>query len=204
MSLYNDIVLPHLCGWAMKSERLLPYRKRVIGMADGHVLEIGIGTGLNLPLYTTAVRDIQALEPSPQLIAMARRTADTAAAPVNFLESSAEAIPLDGRSIDTVVMTWTLCSILDVDGALAEIRRVLKPGGQLLFVEHGLAPDKSVQRWQHGLTPIWSKFTGGCHLDRPIQALIERAGFELSQVETSYMKGPRPFTYFYEGRGRPR
>ncbi|TAN08904.1 MAG: class I SAM-dependent methyltransferase [Burkholderiaceae bacterium] len=204
MSLYDDIVLPRLCGWAMKSERLLPYRERVVGMANGHVLEIGIGTGLNLPLYTTAVRDIHALEPSRQLIAIARRAVDTAAAPVIFLAGSAEAIPLDDHSIDTVVTTWTLCSIAHVERALGEMRRVLKPGGQLLFVEHGLAPEQSVQRWQHGLTPLWSKFAGGCHLDRPIRALIERAGFDLPQVETSYMKGPRPFTYFYEGRGRPR
>lgn len=204
MNLYNDIVLPRLCGWAMKNERLQPYRERVVGMADGHVLEIGIGAGLNLPLYTSAVRDIQALEPSLQLIAMARRAADTAAAPVSFIESSAEAIPLDDRSIDTVVTTWTLCSVAHVEQALGEMRRVLKPGGQLLFVEHGLAPERSVQRWQHGLTPIWSKFAGGCHLDRPIRTLIERAGFDLPQVETSYMAGPRPFTYFYEGRGRPR
>lgn len=204
MSLYDDTVLPRLCGWAMKNERLRPYRERVVGMADGHVLEIGIGAGLNLPLYTTAVRDIHALEPSRQLIDIARRAADTAAAPVIFLEDSADAIPLEDRSIDTVVTTWTLCSIAHVEQALSEMRRVLKSGGQLLFVEHGLAPERSVQRWQRGLTPLWSKFAGGCHLDRPIRALIERAGFDLPQIEASYMKGPRPFTYFYEGRGRPR
>lgn len=204
MGIYNDIVLPQLCRWAMNSERLLPYRRRVVGMADGHVLEIGVGAGRNLPLYGPAVRDLHALEPAPQLVAMARRAAGAAMAPVRFLAASAEAIPLDDHSIDTVVTTWTLCSIADADRALAEIRRVLKPGGQLLFVEHGLAPERAVQRWQRRLTPAWSKCAGGCHLDRPMQALIERAGFDLPHIETSYMRGPRPFTYFYEGRGRPR
>lgn len=204
MNLYNDLVLPHLCRWAMRNRLLLPYRQRVVGMATGHVLEIGVGAGLNLPFYTTAVRDIQALEPSPRLIAMTRRAAGLAVVPVMFLEDSAEAIPLDDHSVDSVVTTWTLCTIPNVERALAEVRRVLKADGQLLFVEHGLAPQERVQRWQHRLTPAWSKFAGGCHLDRPIQALIEQAGFDLPHIETSYMKGPRPFTFFYEGRGRPR
>ena len=204
MGLYDHFLLPHLCRWAMQSERLLPYRQRVVGAAQGHVLEIGVGAGGNLPLYTGAVRDIQALEPSPQLIAMARRAATLAPAPVRFIEASAEAIPLPDHSIDSVVTTWTLCSIPDAHQALAEMRRVLKPGGQLLFVEHGLARERSVQRWQRRLTPVWSKCAGGCHLDRPMQALIEGAGFDLSRIETGYMQGPRLFAYFYEGRGQPR
>jgi len=204
MSLYNDIILPRLCHLAMRNQNFLPYRRRVVAAADGHVLEIGTGSGLNLPLYGSAVRDIQGLEPSPRLIAMARRAAEGSAVPVTFIEGSAEAIALDDHSIDTVVTTWTLCTIPHAAQALAEMRRVLKPAGQLLFVEHGLAPEARVRRWQHRLTPAWSKIGGGCHLNRPIETLIEQAGFDLPQLETGYMKGPKPMTFLYEGQGRPR
>lgn len=204
MSLYNDIILPRLCHLAMRNQNFLPYRRRVVAAADGHVLEIGTGSGLNLPLYGSAVRDIQGLEPSPRLIAMARRAAEGSAVPVTFIEGSAEAIALDDHSIDTVVTTWTLCTIPHAAQALAEMRRVLKPAGQLLFVEHGLAPEDRVRRWQHRLTPAWSKIGGGCHLNRPIETLMEQAGFDLPQLETGYMKGPKPMTFLYEGQGRPR
>lgn len=204
MSVYNDIILPHLCHLAMLNRNFAPYRRRVVAAADGHVLEIGIGPGLNLPFYGSAVRDIQGLEPSSRLIVMARRAAAESAVPVRFIEGSAEAIALDDHSIDTVVTTWTLCTIPQAERALAEMRRVLKPTGQLLFVEHGLARRARVQRWQHRLTPVWSKIGGGCHLNRPIESLIEQAGFDLPQLETGYMKGPKPMTFLYEGRGRPR
>lgn len=204
MGLYNDVILPRLCHLAMRNRNFLPYRRRVVAAADGHVLEIGTGSGLNLPFYGAAVRDIQGLEPSPRLIAMARCAAEGSAVPVTFIEGSAEAIALDDHSIDTVVTTWTLCTIPHAEQALAEMRRVLKPAGQLLFVEHGLAPEARVRRWQHRLTPAWSKIGGGCHLNRPIETLIEQAGFDLPQLETGYMKGPKPMTFLYEGQGRPR
>lgn len=204
MGLYNDVILPRLCHLAMRNRNFLPYRRRVVAAADGHVLEIGTGSGLNLPFYGAAVRDIQGLEPSPRLIAMARRAAEGSAVPVTFIEGSAEAIALDDHSIDTVVTTWTLCTIPHAEQALAEMRRVLKPAGQLLFVEHGLAPEDRVRRWQHRLTPAWSKIGGGCHLNRPIETLMEQAGFDLPQLETGYMKGPKPMTFLYEGQGRPR
>jgi ubiquinone/menaquinone biosynthesis C-methylase UbiE len=114
-------------------------------------------------------------------------------------EGSAESIPLDDSSVDTVVTTWTLCSIPDVVRALAEMRRVLKPGGRLLFVEHGLSPDEHIRRWQHRLNPVWKKLAGGCHLNRPIAKLIESAGFRVSQLDTGYMSGPKPMTFMYEG-----
>lgn len=204
MGLYNDVILPRLCHLAMRNRNFLPYRRRVVAAADGHVLEIGTGSGLNLPFYGAAVRDIQGLEPSQRLIAMARCAAEGSAVPVTFIEGSAEAIALDDHSIDTVVTTWTLCTIPHAEQALAEMRRVLKPAGQLLFVEHGLAPEARVRRWQHRLTPAWSKIGGGCHLNRPIETLIEQAGFDLPQLETGYMKGPKPMTFLYEGQGRPR
>jgi ubiquinone/menaquinone biosynthesis C-methylase UbiE len=197
---YADVILPQLCNLAMSNRRLVPYRERVIAAAHGRVLEIGIGSGLNLPFYGAAVREVLGLEPAPRLISMARRAAQAASIPVAFIEGSAEAIPLDSHSIDCVVTTWTLCTIPHAAPALAEMRRVLRPGGQLLFVEHGLSPDAGVRRWQDRLTPPWRFIAGGCHLNRPIRTLIESAGFRCDRIATGYMPGPKPMTYLYEGR----
>lgn len=198
MGFYSDVVLPRLCHLAMRNRRLVPYRQRVVQHAQGRVLEIGVGSGLNLPFYPAATRELVALEPSPRLIAMARQASSSAT--VEFLEASAEAIPLANGSIDTVVTTWTLCSIPRAIYALAEMRRVLVPGGQLLFVEHGRAPDESVRRWQDRLTPAWKVLSGGCHLNRPIRDMIEHAGFRIDRLQTGYMPGPKPMTFMYEGR----
>jgi ubiquinone/menaquinone biosynthesis C-methylase UbiE len=203
MGFYNDIVLPKLCHLAMRNPRLVSYRERIIAAADGRVLEVGIGSGLNLPFYPAAVQEIIGLEPSPRLVAIARSAAQETVCPVTFLEDSAEAIPLGNRSIDTIVTTWTLCSIPRAATALSEMRRVLKPGGRLLFVEHGLAPDEAVRKWQAWLTPAWKRLSGGCHLNRPIRTMIEDAGFHLDQLKTGYMPGPKPMTFMYEGVARP-
>jgi ubiquinone/menaquinone biosynthesis C-methylase UbiE len=202
MGFYNDIILPRVCDLVMRNAQLRPYRERVIGAAEGRVLEIGIGSGRNLPFYRPQVTELLALEPSPQLTAMARH-APHPSMPVSFIEASAEAIPLDDRSVDTVVTTWTLCSIPDAAMALTEMRRVLRPGGKLLFVEHGMAPDRNVRRWQDWLTPAWKCISGGCHLNRPISAMIESAGFRIDRVETGYMPGPKAMTFMYEGSARP-
>ncbi|SDR51424.1 Methyltransferase domain-containing protein [Rhizobiales bacterium GAS113] len=202
MGFYSDIILPRLCHLSMRNRRFLPYRQRVIGAAEGRVLEIGIGSGLNLPFYGAPVREVLGLEPAPQLIAMARRRAEASAVPVTLVEGSAEAIPLDAKSIDTVVTTWTLCTIPQAANALAEMRRVLKPSGRLLFVEHGLAPDLGVRNWQNRLTPAWKFISGGCHLNRPIQTMIESAGFRCDRLETGYMPGPKPMAFIYEGSAR--
>lgn len=199
MSLYNTYVLPHLVHLAMRNERLLPYRKRVISAAQGRVLEVGIGSGLNLPFYGSRVKELIGLEPAPRLLAMARNVSNRISLPVTFIEGSAEAIPFDGKSIDAVVTTWTLCTIPAAVRALNEMRRVLRPGGQLLFVEHGLAPDAVVRRWQNWLTPAWKRIGGGCHLNRPIQSLIEQAGFKITRLETGYMPGPKPMAFLYQG-----
>ena len=204
MSFYDDRILPHVINLAMSNRQLLPYRERVLSAARGRVLEIGIGSGLNLPFYGANVEEILGLDPVTRLIAMARRAANRSKTAVTFITGSAEAIPIDDRSIDTVLTTWTLCSIPNAVGALREMRRVLKPGGQLLFVEHGLAPEETVRKWQHRLTPIWKRIGGGCHLDRPIGALVESAGFRITRLDTGYMKGPRPMTFLYEGRAAPR
>ncbi len=186
----------------MRNRHLVPYRKRVVGSAQGRVLEIGVGSGLNLPFYSASVREILALEPASRLIAMARRSA-RATVPVAFIEGSAEAIPMADEAVDTVVTTWTLCTIPHALVAIHEMRRVLKPGGRLVFVEHGLAPEESVQRWQDRLTPLWRRISG-CHLNRPIRSMIEGSGFALERLETGYMPGPKVMTFTYEGSARPR
>jgi len=201
MSFYADIILPRLCHVAMRNRRLLPYRERVVGAATGRVLEIGIGSGLNLPFYPAAVREITALDPAAPLLAMARQRARSL--PITFLEASAEAIPIESGRFDAVVTTWTLCTIPNAPAALAEMRRVLSPGGRLLFVEHGLAPDDRVRRWQDRLTPPWKALSGGCHLNRPIQTLIEANGFRVERLETGYAPGPKVMTFLYEGAARP-
>jgi ubiquinone/menaquinone biosynthesis C-methylase UbiE len=201
MGFYNDIVLPRLIDLAMRKEDLVGYRQRVIGAAQGRVLEIGIGSGLNLPFYGTQVTEIVGLDPSQALIDMARPRAG-ADRNVSFLPASAEAIPLEANSVDTVVTTWTMCSIPHPENALVEMRRVLKPGGNLLFVEHGRAPDPWVVRFQDWITPMWRPIAGGCHLNRPIAELIDKAGFKVVDLRTGYARGPRPFTFMYEGLAR--
>ena len=203
MGFIRDTVLPRFCDLAMRSRNLLPYRERVVGMAEGRVLEIGAGSGLNLPFYRASVREILALEPAPRLIAMAQRSAAASARPVTFIEASAEAIPIDDDSVDTVVTTWTLCTIPDAVGALREARRVLKAAGRLVFVEHGLAPERNVQKWQNGLTPVWTRITGGCHLNRPIEQIIETAGFAIERLDTGYLPGPKFLAFLLEGSARP-
>ncbi|HLW49007.1 MAG TPA: class I SAM-dependent methyltransferase [bacterium] len=197
MAFYSDVVLPRLCDLAMRNRRLLPYRKRVVGSARGRVLEIGVGSGLNLPFYGP-IREPLALEPAPRLIAMARRSTD-ANTPVTFIEASAEAIPIENEAVDTVVTTWTLCSIPHPALTLNEMRRVLRPGGRLLFVEHGLAPEENVRRWQDCLTPLWRRLSGGCHLNRPIRLMIEAGGFRIEGLETGYLPGLKMLNFTYEG-----
>ncbi len=203
MGFYQDRILPHLVNLAMRNRRLVPYRERVISATQGRVLEIGVGSGLNLPFYQPSVDKIMGLEPAPRLVAMAQLATAQALAPVSLIEGSAEAIPLDDDSVDTVVSTWTLCTIPNVAEALLEMRRVLKPNGRLLFVEHGLAPEPNVRKWQEWLTPASKRFGGGCHLNRPISTLIKDAGFRIERLETGYLAGRNPMAFMYEGVARP-
>ena len=199
MGFYDTWLVPRLCHLAMRSRRLRPPRQRVVAAAEGDVLEIGIGSGLNFPFYGPNVRRVFALEPSPQLIDMARRSVAKSSVPAAFLEASAERIPLDAKSVDSIVMTWVGCSIPDVDAALREMRRVLRPGGRLLFVEHGRSPDPNVERWQERLEPLWLPISGGCHLTRRIVDKMPAAGFRVRQLETGYLGGPKVLTFLYEG-----
>lgn len=205
MGFYETRILPHLLHLAMRQENLAAYRRRWVPAAHGRVLEIGVGSGLNLPFYTEAATEVIGLDASPRLLEMARQARTGARAPsIELIEGSAESIGLEDASVDTVVTTWTLCSIHDVEAALREMRRVLKPSGQLLFVEHGTSPDERVRRWQDRLTPLWKRLAGGCHLNRPIRELLERSGFGIERIDTGYMKGPKPMTFIYEGRARLR
>lgn len=189
----------------MRQKKLAEYRPRVVTAAKGRVLEVGIGSGLNLPLYPESVEGVIGLDPSAALLMMSGKARKRSRIPVTLMHGTAESIPLDDASVDTVVMTWTLCSIPDPRRALAEIRRVLKPDGELLFVEHGRAPDLPVRKWQDRLTPVWKKIGGGCHLNRPIDELITVAGFAIDGLTVGYMKNaPRAFGYMYEGRARSR
>jgi len=204
MRLYHDCLLPALIDLSMRNARLVPYRQRVIGAAQGRVLEIGIGSGLNLPYYPAQTGEIFGLDPLPGLLARTGRKVEGARAPVRLLAGSAEQIPLGDRSIDTVVSTWTACSIPRIAAALSEMRRVLRPGGRLLFVEHGRAPSERVALWQDRLTPLWRRLAGGCHLNRRIDDLIAGAGFRIDRLECGYAQGPRIMTFFYEGAATPR
>jgi ubiquinone/menaquinone biosynthesis C-methylase UbiE len=201
---YRDWIVPALIDLSMRNRLLLPYRQRVAGAAEGRVLEIGIGSGLNLPFYAQRARQVFGIDPSPALLERTRRQAQRIAAEVQLLNGSAEHIPLANHSIDIVLTTWTACSIPDAAAAFGEMRRVLRPGGRLLFVEHGRAPEASIARWQDRLTPAWRAISGGCHLNRKIDDLIANAGFRIDRLETGYIPGPKVMTFFYEGAATPR
>lgn len=203
MTFYNRWILPHLVHLAMRQPALARYRRDVIDRAEGRVLEIGIGSGLNLPFYGGSVRSVIGLEPAPGLLRMARKQALHARVPIELLEASAEALPLQSASFDSVVTTWTLCTIPDVSAALGEVRRVLKPGGALLFVEHGRAPEPTIARWQDRLDPPWRCVAGGCHLNRKIDDLIESNGLRIDALTHPRLRGPPTHTFLYLGRARP-
>jgi ubiquinone/menaquinone biosynthesis C-methylase UbiE len=202
VNVYDRWVFPPLLDLVMRQRQLEKYRREVVAAATGRVLEIGVGSGLNFPFYGERAEIVIGIDPSPHLLAMASRRAEAARVRAELLQASATAIPLADDTIDTIVMTWTLCSIPDPLTALREMRRVLKPDGRLLFIEHGLSPEEDVQRWQHRLTPMWGHMSGGCHLDRKMDDLIRSAGFKLTEIRTEYARGPRTFTYMYEGCAR--
>lgn len=204
MGFYSRWILPQVIELTMRQKNFAPFRERTAGAAHGRVLEIGIGSGLNLASYHPDVETVCGVDPSAELLAKTRDRVASVGFPVRLLEASSENLPLEDRSFDAIVMTFTLCSIPHVDAALLEIRRVLKPEGELLFAEHGRAPDSDVMLWQDRITPIWKRIGGGCHLNRKVDDLIQAAGFRLERLSAGYQKfAPRPFSFFYEGIARP-
>ncbi len=202
MNFYEKFVLPRLINLAMQNTVTTAERARFAPLASGTVLEVGAGSGLNIPFYAREVRQLYALDPSLELWRLALKRVARASFPVEFIQSSAESIPFDDETIDTVVTTWTLCTIPDPLKALTEMKRVLKPPGRLLFIEHGRSPDSRVVAWQDRLTPLWRRIAGGCHLNRRIDELILTAGFGIDLLETGYTQGPKPLVYLYRGLAR--
>jgi len=197
---YERHLLPYLLDFACGIDPVRRQRERIVPRAVGRVLEIGIGTGLNLEHYDPArVQALVGLDPGLEMHPLARKRAQQAGIAVQLVGLPAERIPFEDGTFDTVVVTYSLCTIADPVAALNEMRRVLRRGGTLLFCEHGLAADASVQAWQHRLTPLWSTFAGGCRLDRDIAALLGAAGFVSHDLQTGYLPGPRPLTYNYWG-----
>jgi len=205
MSFYEDSVLPHLINLGCSSKPTRKQREKIVPLAEGDVLEIGFGSGLNLPFYDPQkVRKIWGLEPSEGMRRKAQPMVDESDLDVEFIDLPGEEIPLEADSVDTVLVTYTLCSIPDAVAALEGMRRALKPGGRLLYCEHGVAPDENVRRWQGRLNPTWSKFTGGCNMNRDIVGLITNSGFEITNDERMYIPGAKMLSYNFWGSAKIR
>lgn len=200
MNLYDRYVLPHVLHIACGLKPFRMQREKVVPAASGRILEVGSGSGLNFSFYDPAkVERLLALEPDPGMQAKAQRAARGLGFEIEMLGLRGEEIPLEDNSVDTVVITYTMCTIPGVDEALQQMRRVLKPGGKMLFTEHGRAPDAAVRRWQDRLNPTWKRFAGGCNLNREIPVLIKGAGFRLDHLEQDYLPGWKPVTFNYWG-----
>lgn len=200
MRLYAKYVLPRFIDLAMRNKDTKRLRGEWVPLARGEVLEVGIGSGLNLAFYSSDVRRVYGVDPSAELQKMARERSTGNPLNVEFLSQSAEEeLPIPDKSMNTVVMTWTLCSIPDPEKALHQMKRVLKPDGRLIFIEHGRSPDERVAAWQDRLNPIWKHIGGGCHLNRKIDDLLTSAGFHIDELRNTYLPGPRSMTYTYQG-----
>lgn len=200
MGLYHHCVFPYLLDLAMTSKVLRQPRRRTLAQAQGRILEIGFGTGMNLQYYPPSVRRIEAIDPDVDLDRYSAPRIAASNIEVDFHHLDAAHLPFAAESFDTVTCTLTLCSIADVEHALGEIRRVLKPGGRFLFLEHGLSPEPGVARWQHRLTPLQQRIAGGCHLNRHTAELVGATGMALDGVRNYYLKRlPRFVGYMTEG-----
>ena len=201
MGLYEKFVLPSFINAACGTKPVSKQREKVVPHCEGRVLEIGMGTGHNLAYYDPAKVDmVFGLEPAPDMVKKARPLAEQAAFPVEFIDLPGEEIPLDDNSVDTVLLTYTLCTIPDTLRAMQGMRRVLKPGGKLLFSEHGRAPDAAVEKWQNRLNGVWGLIAGGCNINRDIPTLIEEGGFKITDQQAMYVPStPRILGFTYWG-----
>lgn len=204
MNWYEERILPHLIDFSCTTKPVRKQREKVMPLAEGDVLEIGIGSGLNLPFYDQQkVRKIWGLEPSEAMRKIATKNLEGLSLDLEFLDFPGEDIPLESASVDTVLVTFTLCTIPDAVSALQGMRRVLKPGGRMLFCEHGAAPDAGIRRWQDRLNPAWKKIAGGCNMNRDMPAMINAGGFRIIDDERMYIPGLRVLSYNYWGSAVP-
>ena len=197
---YARRVFPRLVHWSMGQAGFIPLRQSLVAKASGLVLEIGFGTGATFSYYPSQIHSLTAIEPNPGMIPLARSPQSEAVIPVHLALSLAEALPFPSACFDTVVSTMTLCSVSQLSKALQEMLRVVRPGGRLLFLEHGQSPDRSVSLWQDGLTPVWKHLGDGCHLNRPMVQMIQAQGWRVTALENFYLPGvPKAFAYFSQG-----
>jgi len=200
MSLYEKYFLPKMLDFCCGMEGFQNKRSQIVPFAYGRILEIGIGSGLNFDYYNfDIVEEIVGVDPAVSSVAMAKSRASKFNSKISFIESSAESIDLESSSFDCVVIAYSLCTIPDPLKALSETKRLLKPNGSLFFMEHGLAPEENIQKWQHRLTPGWKKIAGGCNLNRNIEELIKEGGFQFKELKKKYIKGPKITAFQYYG-----
>jgi len=199
MGFYETQVLPRFTDVALSGREFTRIRQRLTADLDGDVVEIGFGSGRNVPLYPPAVTRVRAIDPSTVGRKLAAKRVKASRVPIEYVGLDGQDLPLDDGSVDHVLITWTLCTIPDPARALAEARRVLRSGGTVNFVEHGLSPDARVARWQDRLTPLQRRLFGGCHLNRPIDQLLIDAGFRMTRLDNYYARGPKPYGYMFEG-----
>ena len=197
MGFYENHILPRFIDFACDQEPVAKQRQKVVPLAEGRVLEVGMGSGLNIPFYDPSrVEMVWGLEPSEGMRRRAQPRMSQAPFPIEWLGLPGEEIPLDDDSADSVLLTYTLCTIPDFRTALGQMRRVLKPGGRLLFSEHGAAPDAGVRKWQDRINPVWKKFSGGCNINRDVPKVLAEAGFELQELDSMYLPGPLKIAAF--------
>jgi ubiquinone/menaquinone biosynthesis C-methylase UbiE len=204
MGIYRKYILPKIVHYTCGLKPTMKQREKIVPRAKGKVLEVGIGSGLNLPYYSTdQIQQVWGLDPSPEMWALAKENLGKVDLNVEFIEAGAEQIPLDDGIVDTILVTYTLCTLPQVQPALEEMRRVLGPQGELIFCEHGRAPDRNVQRWQNWLNPVWKRVGGGCNLNLPIPLLLRESGFEILDLESMYIPGWKFASFNYWGTARP-
>ena len=204
MSFYENYCLPHLLNFVCDLKVIQKQREKVVPLAFGRVLEIGMGSGLNIPYYKTEnVEFVWGLEPSEGMRRKAHGHIKHAPFEVRWLDLPSEEIPLEDNCVDSIVLTYTLCTIPDWEKALLQMHRVLKPSGDLIFCEHGEAPDENIRRWEKRINPLWKKVAGGCNLGRPIPSLIKNGGFKIQAIESQYLPGPKFAAFNYWGTAKP-